>query len=75
LERKSTPGAEKDRLHLCIEDNGIGMDSDVISAGLGLPGMRERVLSSGGMFNIDGACHDGGRKGTCIEAMFVIDTE
>jgi len=75
LERKSASDAEKDRLLLSIEDNGIGMDSDVVSAGLGLPGMRERVLSSGGMFNIDGACLDGGRKGTCIEALFVIDTD
>jgi glucose-6-phosphate-specific signal transduction histidine kinase len=42
-----------DRLLLEIKDDGQGMDVSVPRSGLGLIGMRERVESLGGEFNLD----------------------
>lgn len=38
-------------LNMSIEDNGNGMDLDEPTNGLGIAGMRERVLAAGGEFN------------------------
>lgn len=35
-----------------VEDDGIGMDRNAVAAGFGLPGMRERVQSLGGVMQI-----------------------
>ena len=40
-------------LELVIEDNGKGMEFEDDSSGVGLPGMRERVLAMGGKFDIE----------------------
>jgi len=50
--RLSRPPQEKDMLDLEIKDNGIGIDADKQTAGLGLVGMRERAGALGGSFSI-----------------------
>lgn len=42
-------------LTLCIEDDGTGFDSKSTRAGVGLLGMRERVIAVGGDFYIESA--------------------
>lgn len=44
---------EADCLLLRVEDDGAGFDSKQIRAGIGLLGMRERVIAAGGDFYID----------------------
>ena len=48
-----------DYLYLKIEDNGKGYDVDQPSTGLGLLGMRERVISMRGTLSIRSACSEG----------------
>jgi two-component system sensor histidine kinase UhpB len=64
--------SQKDRLSLSVEDNGIGMSPSVANEGLGLLGMRERVLSLGGEFEITDAKNTAQCKGVCIYAHFDI---
>ena len=40
-------------LVLRVEDDGKGFDSKNVRAGIGLLGMRERVIAAGGEFSID----------------------
>jgi two-component system, NarL family, sensor histidine kinase UhpB len=42
-----------DWIELRIRDDGRGFDTDQPRSGFGLPGMRERVESLGGQFNLD----------------------
>nr|MCH9638873.1 sensor histidine kinase [Betaproteobacteria bacterium] len=42
----------QDCLLLIVEDNGKGLDGRCITEGIGLPGLRERVLAVGGKFEI-----------------------
>lgn len=72
LERKSGSDLSRSHVSLVIEDNGIGVDPDIISTGFGLPGMRERVLSLGGTFSINNVGN--GHNGTRIKTNFVINT-
>lgn len=46
------PGVESDpeQMILTVQDNGKGMDSSQLIQGLGMLGMRERVIASGGKF-------------------------
>jgi signal transduction histidine kinase len=46
-----------------VEDNGIGFDSEEVTRGFGLAGMRERVLLAGGTLEVDSS---GG--GTAVRA-------
>jgi len=39
-------------LHLIVEDNGKGMDTDTVSGGFGLISMRERSYALGGTFSL-----------------------
>jgi PAS domain S-box-containing protein len=42
---------------LSVSDNGLGADSSRKTTGLGLPGLRERVESLGGSFEVRGGAH------------------
>jgi signal transduction histidine kinase len=44
-----------------VADDGSGFDVDVVDAGFGLTGMRERVALSGGAIDVDS-----GRGGTTV---------
>lgn len=46
-------------LQLYIEDNGKGYDTDQRSTGLGLLGMRERVIAMNGTLSVRSACNEG----------------
>lgn len=61
--------AADDRLALAIIDDGCGFDSNAAAAGVGLPGMRERIEALGGQFVV----HTAAAQGTRIEAHFVLD--
>jgi len=53
LSRKLSDDHEKDMIEIQIEDDGIGMlVGDKSDKGLGLPGMRERVLAFDGDFEL-----------------------
>jgi PAS domain S-box-containing protein len=73
LERTPVKSRQLDNLLLTIEDDGRGIDPDITSRGFGLPGMRERVLSSGGTFNVSHSRLGTRQKGTRIEARFEIN--
>jgi glucose-6-phosphate-specific signal transduction histidine kinase len=73
LQRRSDKKSQVDRLSLSIEDNGIGMPPSVANEGLGLLGMRERVLSLGGEFEITDAKNTYQCKGVCIHAHFDLE--
>lgn len=53
-------------LMLTIQDDGKGMDVDKNYLGMGLPGMRERVLAAGGEFNIQSSPEKGMRIEVCL---------
>jgi two-component system, NarL family, sensor histidine kinase UhpB len=52
---------EIDTLVLMIEDDGRGFDTNEMTSGFGLTGMRERVEGLGGEFELDSAIGDGTR--------------
>ncbi len=54
-----------------LKDNGIGFDQDKSTDGIGLLGMRERVVSSGGTI----AIISGKRKGTTIRVELPVSEE
>ena len=56
---ESIENSPVDYLYLKIEDNGKGYDVDQPSTGLGLLGMRERVISMNGTLSIRSACSAG----------------
>ena len=43
---------EKSLLKISVSDDGIGFDPDQVAAGIGISGMRERVLAWGGEFDL-----------------------
>ncbi len=51
--------SKSDVLELVVEDNGKGMNVEVMHNGLGLLGMRERALAVGGKFTLDSDRHQG----------------
>lgn len=53
--------AADDRLDLAIVDNGRGFDSNTITPGVGLPGMRERIEALGGRLRLQGRPGEGTR--------------
>ncbi len=73
LARKHVDSMNRDCLKLTIQDDGTGMPSDVKSNGIGLPGMRERVLAAGGRFSIKSPLDSAGHTGVCLRAKFFIN--
>jgi PAS domain S-box-containing protein len=69
LERQVNNNGSPDSLRLSIEDDGKGMNINKPNSGMGLSGMRERVLATGGHFFID----DSREKGVRLEAQFFIN--
>ena len=63
LIRQPGEAGAQESLLLTVEDNGKGMDTEALTEGFGLAGMRERVLAVGGKFNI----HSSPEKGVRIE--------
>jgi two-component system sensor histidine kinase UhpB len=41
-----------DHIHLKVQDDGIGLDEQAVTTGMGLPGMKERVEMNDGVFVI-----------------------
>jgi PAS domain S-box-containing protein len=52
LRRESGRAGKLDSLHLTVADDGRGLDTDRVSSGLGLLGMRERVIAADGEFSL-----------------------
>jgi signal transduction histidine kinase len=52
LQRESDKIGEADCLQLTVSDDGKGLDPERMRSGLGLMGMRERVIAAGGEFNL-----------------------
>lgn len=59
------------RIQLCVSDDGRGFDPDAPPRGMGLIGMRERVMSVGGEFDL----HTARGKGTtiCVSIPIAVD--
>jgi two-component system sensor histidine kinase UhpB len=53
--------ADKSSLAINVFDDGIGFDPDQVVAGIGISGMRERVLAWGGEFNLHSQVGEGTR--------------
>jgi len=62
---RRVPGVASDPEHLLltVQDDGKGMDPKLPLKGLGMLGMRERVIASGGEF----MSHSASGQGVCIE--------
>jgi len=56
---------QDDNLHLRIQDDGIGFDTNKTALGLGITGMREKVSSIGGDFTL----HSSVKNGVTIKAI------
>jgi two-component system sensor histidine kinase UhpB len=52
---------QENRLDIAINDNGCGFDPALVSSGLGITGMRERVYAFDGHFNLISAAGSGTR--------------
>lgn len=50
---------DENRLDINISDNGCGFDPDLLSSGIGITGMRERVYAFDGTFKISSAAGSG----------------
>ncbi len=59
LDREKNSPILPDTLFLSVEDDGIGFDIEQKSAGLGLLGMRERVIAAGGEFLLQSSLGNG----------------
>lgn len=68
LHKKQCGPTGFDTLMLTIEDNGKGMDLSATNDGMGLHGMRERLISIGGKFHLDSMIG----VGTRIDADFPV---
>ena len=69
LHRKTGATAADDILLLSVEDDGKGYNVDQIPKGLGLLGMRERVIAAGGKFSV----HSTQNHGTQIYVRLPLD--
>ena len=63
LRRVPGEASEPEYLLLTVQDDGKGMDLRLPLKGLGMPGMRERAIASGGEF----MSHSAPGQGVCIE--------
>jgi len=59
LSRKLSDNHAKDIIEIRIEDDGAGMLDDKFDEGLGLLGMRERVLTFDGDFELHSKMNEG----------------
>jgi len=59
LVREAIENSPVDYLYLNIEDNGKGYDVNQQYTGLGLLGMRERVIAMNGTLSVRSACNEG----------------
>jgi signal transduction histidine kinase len=66
IQRERSGPSAIERLALSYEDDSVGMDMEQSSEGMGLVGMRERVIAVSGEFRI----HSTVGKGTHIKATF-----
>ena len=69
LQRENAATSHMESVCLTIEDDGIGLGTDFLEKGLGLQGMRERVIAAGGEFAISNLAGEGAR----LEAKFIIE--
>ena len=69
LHREHCDTTNKDNVTLTIEDDGKGIDPSMSTNGYGIPGMRERVLATGGNFSVNGTR----KKGMRLEAQLFIN--
>lgn len=74
LHRKTYASVKPDSLTLTITDDGKGLDPDMTGNGFGLPGMRERVLASGGAFSVKGIGNGSAKTGVRIDVELFINT-
>lgn len=63
--------AEKGRIDAAVSDDGAGFDPKVASDRLGLAGLRERVLASGGRLLLESAPGRGTRLSAAVPVRFV----
>lgn len=71
LRRIAGEAATPEHLLLTVQDDGIGMDPSLPFKGLGMLGMRERVIASGGEFMSSSAPG----QGVCIEIRLPLVTQ
>lgn len=62
FQRETEPESGTEFILLQIEDNGKGFDVNQLQSGVGLLGMRERVIACGGEFDIDSVPGSGTKK-------------
>jgi PAS domain S-box-containing protein len=62
---------DREHLLLTVQDDGKGMDPNLPVKGLGMLGMRERVIASGGEF----MSHSAPEQGVCIEIRLPLVTQ
>jgi len=55
MSRKRNPGTTQETLRLTIQDDGRGLPARSSHRGVGLLGMRERVVAAGGIYQLSGA--------------------
>ena len=60
---------EENRLDIDISDNGCGFDPEMLSSGIGITGMRERVYAFGGTFKLNSAAGSGTRLAIALPLM------
>jgi PAS domain S-box-containing protein len=63
LRRAPAEAPAPEHVLLTVQDNGLGMDPKLPSKGMGMLGMRERTIASGGEF----MSHSAPGQGVCIE--------
>jgi PAS domain S-box-containing protein len=71
LRRVPGVASAPERLLLTVQDDGKGMDPRLPLKGLGMLGMRERVIASGGEF----MSHSAPEQGVCIEIRLPLVTQ
>lgn len=59
ITRTHEPGNWEDWLKIMIKDNGIGMNEEQVTRGMGLMGINERIEAMKGILDIDGNSGDG----------------
>ena len=71
LRRPVASSFEKESITLVIKDNGRGMKSSLSHNGLGIIGMRERVLATAGHFRLSSSPGNG----VCVQADIPLESE
>jgi PAS domain S-box-containing protein len=71
LRRPVAPSIENESITLVIKDNGRGMKSSLSHNGLGIIGMRERVLATAGRFRLSSSPGNG----VCVQVDIPLESE